>query len=198
MIRRVLRTLLKPGQEWPQIKETPLSVSQVFFSYALAFAAVSSVIRFLAGFLYGHYKRPFSGWSWAVVQRELLFCFASLLLSLVIAYFWGRLIYLFAPVFSSRRSHIDSWTLAVFSMIPYWLGGVFYLIPREGWILKVVLGFYGLYILYRGFAAGLLDTPRAKVPFYFLLSSVLGLGLIALAEVLLRLLFTAWGVIKIG
>ena len=198
MMRRVFRMLLKPGQEWPKIKDASLSFSRLFFSYVLVLAAVSPGIRFLTGFLYGHYKRPFSGWSWAVVQREFLFCFVSFVLSLAIAYLWGRMIYLFAPVFSSRRSHVDSWTLAVFSMTPYWLGGLFYLIPREGWILKIIVGFYGLYILYRGFAAALMDTPRAKVLGYFLLSSVLGLGLVTLTEILIRLLFTAWGVIKIG
>jgi hypothetical protein len=162
------------------------------------FAAVSPGIRFLTGFLYGHYKKPFFGWSWTIVQREFLFSLASLLLSLAIAYLWGRMIYLFAPVFSSRRNLVDSLKLAVFSMVPYWLGGVFYFIPHEGWIIKIVVGFYGFYILYRGFAAALMDTPRAKILSYFLLSSVLGLGLIAFAEILLRLLFTAWGVIKIG
>ncbi len=198
MIHLVLRTMLKPGQEWPRIKETPLSVTRLFFSYALMFAAVSPGIRFLTGFLYGHYKRPFSGWSWAVVLKEFLFCLASLLLSLAIAYLWGRMIYLLAPVFSSQRKYIDSMKLAVFSMVPYWLGGVFYIIPGEGWIIKIVVGFYGFYILYRGFVAALMDTPKAKILGYFLLSSVLGLGLIAFAEILLSLLFTAWGVIKIG
>lgn len=198
MIRCVLRILFKPGQEWSRIKEKPFTFSQLFFSYALVYAAVSPGIRFLTGFLYGHYRRPFFGWSWAVVQREFLFCLSSLFLSLAIAYLWGRMIYLFAPFFSSRQSPIDSWKLAVFSMVPYWLGGLFYFVPREGWTIKIVVGFYGFYVLYRGFAAALLETPRAKVLGFFLLSSVSGLVLIVLAEILLRLFFTAWGVIKIG
>jgi hypothetical protein len=198
MIRRVYFMLFKPGLEWAEIKgESPLNPRH-FFSYALVFAAVSPGIRFLAGFLYGHYKRPFSGWSWAVVRRELLFCAALYFFSLAMVMLWRRVISLLAPVFSSQRRTAESLVLAVFSMIPYWLGGVFYLIPQTGWIIKIFVGFYGFYILYRGLAANLLETPRKKVFSYLIVSSVLGLGLVVLAEVSLRFLFTAWGVIKLG
>jgi hypothetical protein len=198
MIRRVYFMLFKPGLEWAEIKgESPLNPRH-FFSYALVFAAVSPGIRFLAGFLYGHYKRPFSGWSWAVVWRELLFCVALYFFSLAVVMLWRRVISLLAPVFSSQRRTTESLVLAVFSMVPYWLGGVFYLIPQTGWIIKIIVGFYGFYILYRGLAAALMETPRKKVFSYLIVSSVLGLGLVALAEVSLRFLFTAWGVIKLG
>ena len=83
-------------------------------------------------------------------------------------------------------------------MIPFWLGGVFYLVPEYGWMIKIGVGFYGVYILFRGLAAALLETPGKKVFGYLILSSVFGLGLVVLAEVLPRLLFTAWGVIQIG
>ncbi len=198
MIRRVYFMLLKPSWEWAEIKdESPLDL-QHFFSYALVFAAVSPVIRFLAGFLYGHYKKPFVGWSWAVVWRELLFCAALYFFSLAVVMLWRRIISLLIPAFSSQRRTAESLALAVFSLLPYWLGGVFYLIPRTGWIIKIIMGFYGVYILYRGLAAALLETPRKKVFGYLIVSGLTGLGLVALVEVLLRFLFTVGGVIKFG
>ena len=198
MIRRVYFMLFKPGWEWADIKEESPLNSRHFFSYALVFAAVSPGIRFLAGFLYGHYKRPFSGWSWAVVRRELLFCAAVYFFSLAVVMLWRRVISLLAPVFSSQRKTAESLVLVVFSLIPYWLGGMFYLIPQTGWIIKVIVGFYGVYILYRGLIANLMETPRKKVLGYLVLSGVLGLGLVALAEVSLRFLFTVGGVINLG
>ncbi len=197
-MRRVFRILFKPGWEWTRIKEESFSFSRFFVSFALMLAAVSPVIRFLTGFVYGHYKRPFTGWSWAVVRRELLFCAVIYLCSLGAVYVWGRMISLLAPLFSSRRKKTESLVLAVFSMIPFWLGGVFYLIPEYGWIIKIGVGFYGAYILFRGLTAALLETPRKKVFGYLILSSVFGLGLVVLAEVLPRFLFTAWGVIQLG
>lgn len=195
---RVLRILLQPGREWTKIKEESVSTLRLFWFHALVFGAVSPVIRFLAGFVHGHYRRPFTGWSWAVVWRELLFCAVLYLLSLAAVYFWGRIVFLLAPLFSSQRKKAESFVLAVFCLMPYWLGGVFYLIPRTGWMVKMAVGFYGVYILYRGMSAALLDTPRKKVFGYLILSSGLGLGLVALAEVSVRFLFTAWGVLKIG
>ena len=156
MIRRVYFMLFKPGLEWAEIKgESPLNPRH-FFSYALVFAAVSPGIRFLAGFLYGHYKRPFSGWSWAVVRREFLFCAALYFFSLAVVMLWRRVISLLAPVFSSQRRTAESLVLAVFSMVPYWLGGVFYLIPQTGWIIKIIVGFYGVYIIYRGLESSIM------------------------------------------
>jgi hypothetical protein len=167
-------------------------------SYALILAAVSPVIRFLTGFVHGHYRRPFTGWSWAIVGREFLFGAVVYLCSLAAVYVWGRMISLLAPLFSSRRKQAESFVLAVFSMIPFWLGGVFYLIPGFGWIIKIGVGFYGGYIMFRGLTAGLLETPRKKVFGYLLLNCVFGLGLVILAELLPRFIFTAGGVIQVG
>ncbi len=198
MIRRAYFILFKPKLEWAEIKdESPLALRH-FFSYALVFAAVSPVIRFLAGFLYGHYKKPFVGWSWAVVWRELLFCAALYFFSLAVVMSWRRIISLLAHAFSSQRKTAESLALAVFSLLPYWLGGVFYLIPRTGWIIKIIVGFYGVFILYRGLIASLLETPRKKVFGYLIVSGLIGLGLVALAELSLRFLFTVGGVIKLG
>ena len=197
-MRRVFWILFKPGWEWTRIKEESFSFSRFFVSYPLILAAVSPVIRFLTGFVYGHYKRPFTGWSWAVVRRELLFCATIYLCSLAAVYVWGRIISLLAPLFSSQRKRMESFVLAVFSMIPFWLGGVFYLIPEYGWIVKIGVGFYGVYILFRGLMAGILETPTKKVFSYLILISVIGLGLVVLAEVLPRFIFTAWGVIQIS
>ncbi|MGD8536949.1 MAG: Yip1 family protein, partial [Candidatus Aminicenantes bacterium] len=163
MIRRVYFMLFKPSWEWAEIKEESPLNPRHFFSYALVFAAVSPGIRFLAGFLYGHYKRPFIGWSWAVVWRELLFCLALYFFSLAVVMLWRRSISLLAPLFSSPRKTTESLALAVFSMVPYWLGGVFYLIPQMGWIIKIIVGFYGVYILYRGLIANLMETPGKKI-----------------------------------
>ena len=197
-MHRLIQILFKPGQEWTRIKEESFSFSRFFVSYPLILAAVSPVIRFLTGFVHGHYKQPFTGWSWAVVRRELLFCAAIYLCSLAAVYIWGRIISLLAPLFSSRRKKTESLVLAVFSMIPFWLGGAFYLIPEYGWIVKIGVGFYGVYILFRGLKSDILETPRKKVFGYLLLSCVFGLGLVVLAEMLPRFIFTAWGVIQIG
>ncbi len=198
MVNRVTGLLSRPRQEWTRIKEESLPASRLFFSYALAAAAVPPFFRFLAGLVYGHYRRPYSGWSWTIAGRELLFSAAVYILSLMIVYLWAWVISIFAPVFSSRFPRGDSLKLAVVSMSPYWLAGVFYLIPEYGWALKVMVGLYGFYLLYLGFAVYSWETSRGRLLGYFVVSSLFGLILVAYIEVFLRLLFAFWGVLKIS
>ena len=198
MVRRVIGLLSRPRQEWARIKEESLPASRLFFSYALALAAVPPVFRFLAGLVYGHYKRPYTGWSWTIAGRELLFSAAVYILSLMIVYLWAWVISIFGPVFSTRCLRSDSLKLAVLSMSPYWLGGVFYFIPEVGWALKILAGLYGFYLLYIGFAVHFFETSRGKLLGYFVVSSLFGLILVAYVEVFLRLLFAFGGVLKIG
>ena len=63
---------------------------------------------------------------------------------------------LLAPIFGGRRSFDGAFRLAVYSFTPVWLAGIFLLLP--GLYFLVLLGCYGLYILWLG-------APRlAKVP----------------------------------
>ena len=61
-----------------------------------------------------------------------------------------------APLFGGRRNIDSAFKLAVYSFTPVWLAGIFLLLP--GLHFLVLLGFYGLYILWRGL------PPLAKVP----------------------------------
>lgn len=198
MVRQVIGLFSRPRQEWTRIKEESLPASRLFFSFALAAASVPPLFRFLAGLVYGHYRRPYTGWSWTIAGRELLFSAAIYILSLMIAYLWAWVISIFGPVFSARCQRGDSLKLAVLSMSPYWLGGVFYFLPEFGWVLKIVAGLFGFYLLYLGFAVYFFETSRGKRLGYFVVSSLFGLILVAYVEVFLRLLFAFWGVLKIG
>ena len=197
LVYRAQGILLRPREEWIKIKEESLSSFQLFSSYVLILAAVSPLTRFLANLLYGGFKKPYSGWSWNLVGRNVLFSIITYIFSLVIVYLFGRIINFLAPVFSSSRNSLNSMKLAAFSMFPYWMGGVLYIVPRTGWILKILVGFYGVYILYLGFAAALMGTPREKVVKYLVICSILIIVLIAGIEIVLKALFTFWGIFRI-
>lgn len=196
IVLRVQGILFRPKREWRRIKEEPLSVLRIFSSYAVILAAIPLVFRLLAGLFYGAFKRPFTGWSWDVVRREILFSVFVYLFSLIVVYLWGRIIDLLAPMFSSRRNRERSMALAVYTMTLYWLGGLFYLIPQWGWILRVIAGFYGLMILYWGLVEGLMETPSERVWSYMALSSLFVLLLIGCLDILLRGLFTLGGLLR--
>ena len=190
--------LLRPREEWTRIKEEPLSVSQIFTSYVLILAAVPPVTRFLANLLYGQFIRPFSGWSWTVAGRDLLFSVITYVFSLLVVFISGRLICSLAPIFSSNQNRVNAMKLAILSMTPFWIGGLLYLVPQAGWILKLLFSFYGIYILYLGITAALMDTPQKKVVGYSITSSLLIIVLIVGVEIILKVLFAVWGVSRIG
>ncbi len=199
LAHRVQGILLRSRREWIKIKEEffPL-ISQLFSSYVLILAAVPPVIGFLGNLLYGGFRKPYSGWSWSVAGKSLLFSIVTYIFSLIVVYIIGRIINVLAPIFSSRRSNINSLKLAIYSLTPYWIGGVLYLVPRTGWILRDLVALYGIYILYSGFAASLMETPKEKVLKYLIVSGILAIVLIAGVEIILRTLFAVWGVLRVA
>jgi len=198
LLSRIQGVLLRPIDEWTRIKKESLSVTQLFCSYVLILAAVPPAARFLANLLYGHFIKPYSGWSWNVAGRDLFFSLMTYVFSLFVVFISGRIINALAPVFSSRRNRINAMKLVIFSMTPYWVGGVFYLIPQAGWILKILISLYGIYILYAGFAAGLMDTPKEKVINYMAAVSLFIIVFIVSVEIMLKVLFAIWGISRIG
>lgn len=199
LAHRVQGILLRSRREWSKIKEEffPL-ISQLFSSYVLILAAVPPVIGFLGNLLYGGFRKPYSGWSWNVAGKNLLFSIVTYIFSLIVVYIIGRIINVLAPIFSSHRSNLNSLKLAIYSLTPYWIGGVLYLVPRTGWILRDLVALYGIYILYSGFAASLMETPKEKVLKYLIVSGILAIVLIAGVEIILRTLFAVWGVLRVA
>ncbi len=198
-MRRVQGILLRPREEWIKIKEDFFpSVSQLYFSYVLILAALPPVIGFLANLLYGGFRKPYSGWSWNVAAKNFLFSVVVYIFSLVVVYIIGRMINVLAPIFSSRQSSLNSLKLAVYSLTPFWIGGLLYLVPRAGWIMRYLIALYGIYILYSGFAASLMETQKEKVLKYFIVSGILAIVLIAGVEIILRTLFAVWGILRVA
>ena len=195
---RVQGILLNPSEEWIKIKEESLPLSRLFSSYVLILAALPPVSGFLANLLYGGFRKPYSGWSWNVAGKNFLFSIIIYIISLFIVYVIGKIINVLAPIFSSRRRTLNSMKLAVYSMTPYWMGGILYLVPHTGWALRNLVALYGIYILYSGFAASLMDTPREKVLKYLIVSGILAIALVVGVEIILRVLFTAWDVFRVS
>ncbi len=89
---------------------------------------------------------------------------------LVIALF----IHLLAPIFGGRRDFDSAFKLAVYSFTPVWLAGIFLLLP--GLHFLVLLGFYGLYILWLG-APRLTKMPD-EMSLSFAIAIAAGAGLL--------------------
>jgi len=193
LVKRVQGIILKPKDEWAKIKDEPTTVPQLFTQYAAILAAIPAVAMFLGWALIG-FRVPFSGASWT--GRGLLYAIFSYVLGLVSVYVFGFVVNALAPNFASTQNLPMAMKLAVYSMTPGWVAGIFYLIPSLG-ILATLGSLYGLYVLYLGFNHPLMGTPKEKVVSYIVVSAVVVIVLQLVIGVILGAAFAMRGVMSV-
>jgi hypothetical protein len=191
LIPRVQGIILKPKEEWIKIKDETATIAQIFMPYAVILAAIPAVARFVGWGLVG-FRVPYLGGSW--MGRALLYSIFSYVFSLAAVYGFGWIINALAPNFSSTQNLPNAVKLAVYSMTPAWVAGIFHLIPSLG-VLAVLGSVYGIYILYLGFDASLMGTPKEKVPAFCIVSIVVMIVLTVVIGLVLGTIFTMRGLI---
>jgi hypothetical protein len=175
LVERVQGILLKPKEEWIKIKAEKSSVTQLFMGYAVLLAAIPAIAHFVGDGLIGR-RIPLLGWFKLPMGTALLYAILTFVLSLVSVYALGFIVNALAPSFGSKQNLENAMKLAVFSMTPSWVAGIFYILPVLG-VIAAIASLYGLYILYLGFAAPLMDTPKDKVMGYMVVSIVVAVVL---------------------
>jgi len=184
---------MKPKDEWGVIKDEATTVPQLFTQYAVILAAIPAVAMFIGWALLG-FRIPFSGASWT--GRALLFAIFSYIFGLVSIYVFGFVINALAPNFGSTQSLPMAMKLAVYSMTPAWIAGIFHIIPALG-VLAVLGSIYGIYVLYLGFNQPLMGTPKEKVTGYLIVSVVVMIVLMVVVQVILTAVFAMRGMISV-
>jgi hypothetical protein len=187
VVARVQGILLKPKDEWEKIKGESLPVSTLFTSYAVLLAAIPSVCQFIGLSLIGR-NIPWVGLRRYGFGRTLFYSIFLYALSLVSVYALGIIINALAPTFSSKQNQENAMKIAVFSMTPVWIAGVFYVIPFIGF-LAFFGSLYGIYLFYLGFTSSLMETPPDKVIGYVVVSIVVAAILTAIVWSVLSAVF---------
>ena len=187
IVQRVQAILLKPREEWPRIKAEPTTIAQLFKSYVLILAAIPAGFQFLGNILVGS-RLPLVGVFRWPIGRALGYAVLSYILSIVAVYVFALIVNELAPTFSSTKNMTHALKLAAYSMTPGWLAGILTIVPGL-WALSVVASLYGLYILYLGFEAPMMETPKDKIPGYMALSIVTVVVLYVVFNWIVRLAF---------
>jgi hypothetical protein len=177
VVQRVQAILLRPREEWAKIKGETATASGLFKSYAMILAAIPAAAQFLGRLLFRS-EIPFARVPEWTAGRAFANAVISYLLSLAMVYLFAFIINTLAPSFSSVPHISNAMKLAVYSMTPFWVAGVLYVIPRLG-VLVALAGLYGLYLLFLGIEAPLMETPKHQA------MGFLGVNIIALAALFL-------------
>ncbi len=154
VLERAKNIILGPTEALTAVKNETTTVTGLMKEYVIFVAAIPAVAQFLGLFLFGHF--PFF--------RSLIFAACSYILSLVGVVVVGKVVDLLAPSFNSTKSDLNSFKLAVYSLTPGFVAGIFSLIPALG-MLAFLGSLYGVYVLYIGLPV-LMGTPNDKRPIY--------------------------------
>jgi len=195
LVSRAQAIILKPKEEWVKIKEEPTTIQQLFTQYAVILAAIPAVAQFIGNGLVGR-RVPFAGWVRFSIGSALLQAILFFIFTLISVYIFGIVINALAPSFGSKQSPVNAMKLAVYSMTPMWVAGIFYIIPLLGF-LAWLAGLYSLYVLYLGFNNPLMDTPKDKVVGYMLVSFVVIIVLSLVVGWILGAIFTVGAISRI-
>jgi len=192
LVSRAQAIILKPKEEWVKIKGEPTPVTQLFTSYAAVLALIPAIAQFIGYALIGTRVLTFGvirmNIGSALLRMVLYYIFA-----LASVYVFGLVINALAPSFGSKQSAENAMKLAVYSMTPAWVGGIFYTIPAL-WILATLASLYGIYILYLGFATPMMDTAKDKVVGYLVVSFIVMIVLTVVVGLILSALFVVGSV----
>ena len=192
LVSRAQAIILKPKEEWVKIKGEPTPATQLFTSYAAVLALIPAIAQFIGYALIGTRVLTFGvirmNIGSALLRMVLYYIFA-----LASVYVFGLVINALAPSFGSKQSAENAMKLAVYSMTPAWVGGIFYTIPAL-WILATLASLYGIYILYLGFATPMMDTAKDKVVGYLVVSFIVMIVLTVVVGLILSALFVVGSV----
>ncbi|MDI6697391.1 MAG: Yip1 family protein [Candidatus Saccharicenans sp.] len=188
LVSRVQGLILKPKEEWDKIKGEPATVADIFKSYLMIMVAIPAVAQFLGFWLIG-VSVPFRMTVRMSLGSSLGRAIVSYILSLASVFILALIINALAPTFSSKPDQVQSLKLAAYSLAPYYVAGIFYLIPVLSF-LTVLAGLYSLYVLYLGFKAGLMETPPDKIMGYFVISLVVGIVLMLVVGLVVGAIFS--------
>jgi len=165
LVERVKNILLSPVSEWDVIKGETYTAAELFTQYAIILAAIPALAGFIGFSLIGHsfglgtFRLP--------IGYGLAYFVTSYIMSLAGVYILAIVIDRLSPNFGASQDMAAALKIAVFSMTPYWIGGIFLLIPSLS-IITMIAGIYGLYLLFLGIKQ-LKDVPPDKQVTFFII-----------------------------
>jgi hypothetical protein len=184
IVQRVQSIILKPKEEWVKIKAEPATVAGLFTSYAMVLAAIPAGARFLGNILV---RRLPMGAVFPLGQA-LVNAIVTYVYALAAVFLFALIISELAPNFGSAKNLTAALKLSVYSMTPVWVAGILNIIPGL-WIMGILAGLYGLYLLYLGFDTPMMETPKDKVMGYMGVSIVVAIVLFVVLPLFLQWIF---------
>src|SRR5205823_5285993 len=141
----------------PAIEKEPGDPVYLFANYVAILALVPALAGFIGMSVVG-VSTP-AGTMRVPLAAGLFNALFAYVLTFVMVYVMALIVDALAPTFAGEKNFANALRLSVYSCTPLWLAGIFMIIP--GLRFLVVLGFYGLYVLWSGLPS-LMKSPHGK------------------------------------
>jgi hypothetical protein len=155
---RVWKVLLDPSEGWRACAVESTSVARLYRHDILPLAAVPTAALY-GGFVLRSAAAGRSDAVIAALPAAMLSYASALALPLLTAAILARL----APRFGASGTLVDALKLTAYASIPYWVSGVWYLVPFLAPLVVVGVA-YGVYLFFVGLAPVLKAPYEQRVP----------------------------------
>ncbi len=165
-VSRVINMMTKPKSEWVNVlNETP--VTQKLFIYAIILLLIPAVCSFIA---YGFIGVKAMGYTFKSPSMGLQQALSSFIGGFLSVYLTAYVVNILATSFDSVKDFGRSLQLVIYSMTPYWVAGLFFLIPGFQPIVFLI-GIYSIALMYKGMPI-IMRTPQHKAAGYLIVSII--------------------------
>jgi len=163
-IDRVKNILLSPVETWENIKTENLNRKDILQQFLLYIVALPAIALFVGLVIVGHYGDT-TGFFTGLI-KAVLFYILNVLSVFAGAYAINQL----APSFGCEKDEDAAFQLVAYSLTAYFVIGVLFIIP----VLEpfIILGFYSIYLLYKGLPV-VMKCPEEKVVNFTIVSGLL-------------------------
>lgn len=171
-VERVKNILLFPEKTWEIIREEDLKRNAVIQQFLMYMVAVPAIALFIGLVIVGHYGHAAS--FFAGLVKAVLFYIFNILSVLVGAVIIAQV----APSFGCEKNQDAAFRLAAYSLTAYFVIGILFFIP----VLKpfIILGFYSIYLLYKGLPV-IMGCPEEKTVNFTIIASLILFALVTIS-----------------
>mgnify|MGYP002813858487 CR=1 FL=1 len=167
-MKRAKAIILKPAETWQTIKQESQTIQELMINYAAPLALIPAVATLIGISIVG-IRIPAGHIARAPFMEALAGSVVGYVIQLIslLAVAWA--INVLAPYFNARSDFSAAFKVAVYSMTPAWLLGIFSALP--GLSVLQIFGLYGYYLLYLGIKQ-IMESPAEKTLWYTTLAII--------------------------
>ncbi|HYX05208.1 MAG TPA: Yip1 family protein [Bacteroidales bacterium] len=185
IVNRAINIIVKPAEEWEQVKNEDMPSRQIFLQYLLPFIILMGAASIVGNSLFS--TTMFSSFGFGYV---LFSAVVNMVISFLGVYISAYIINELAGSFDTAKNINNVFKVVIYSFTPYFVASIITgLVPQL--IFIQLFGFYSFYLLWVGMNH-LLSPPEDKRAGYVVVSGLIIIGVFAILSILLNLIFSSF------